>query len=86
MQEICNYWEIVYKHPRNISKKFPKDMSTRTKDIKQLSQQGSKPNNRLTDIQNIQNYLEIVYQHPRNISKKNQKNIFSRTGDKPLLA
>merc|ERR1711954_465142 len=38
IQEICNYLELVYKHPRNVSKRFQKDSSSRTKDIKQFSQ------------------------------------------------
>ena len=38
MQEIQNYLELVYKHPRNVTKKFQKDISSRTKDIKQFSQ------------------------------------------------
>ena len=29
--------ELVYKHPRNVSKGFKKDFSSRTKDIKQFS-------------------------------------------------
>ena len=46
---------------------------------------GSKPTNRLTDIQEIQNYSEIVYQHPRNVSKKIQWDISSRTGVIPIF-
>ena len=38
IQEIGNYLELVYKHPRNVTKKFQKDISSRTKDIKQFSQ------------------------------------------------
>ena len=30
--------ELVYKHPGNVTKKFQKDISCRTKDIKQFSQ------------------------------------------------
>ena len=81
IQEIQNHVEIVYQHPRNVSKKNHKDISSRTSDIPIFVyfQQGSKPTNRLTDIQEIQNYLKIVYQHPRNVSKKFQKDISSRT-------
>ena len=42
---------------------------------------GSKPTNRLTDIQEIQNYLELMYKHPRNVCKRFQKDISSRTKD-----
>ena len=38
IKEICNYLELVYKHPRNVSKRFQKDISYRTKDMKQFSQ------------------------------------------------
>ena len=38
IQEIQNHWELVHKHPRNVSKRFQKDISSRTKDIKQFSQ------------------------------------------------
>ena len=77
----------MYQHPKNISKKIPRDISSRTGDIPifVLFQKGSKPTNRLTDIQEIQNYLEIVYQHPRNVSKKIQKDILSGTGDIPIF-
>ena len=33
IQEIGNYLELVYKHPRNVSRKFEKDSSSRTEDI-----------------------------------------------------
>ena len=38
IQEILNYFELVYKYPRNVSKRSQKDISTRTKDNEQLSQ------------------------------------------------
>ena len=38
MQYIQNYLEQLYKHPRNVSKNFQKDISCGTKDIKQFSQ------------------------------------------------
>ena len=38
IQEIWKYLELVNKHPRNVSKRFQKDISSRTKDIKQFSQ------------------------------------------------
>ena len=38
IQEFQYYLEIVYKHPRNVSTRFQKDISSRTKDIKQSSQ------------------------------------------------
>ena len=33
IQEIWNYLELIYKHSRNISRKFEKDSSSRTGDI-----------------------------------------------------
>ena len=33
IQEIWNYLEIVYKYPRNVYKKFQKDISSGTGDI-----------------------------------------------------
>ena len=62
IQDIQNYLELVYQHPRNVSNKIKKDASSRTGDIPIFVyfQQGSKPTNRLTDIQEIQNYLELV--------------------------
>ena len=33
IQEIWNYLELVYKHPKNVSRKFEKDSSSRTGDI-----------------------------------------------------
>ena len=33
IQEIRNYLEVVYKHPKNISRKFEKDRSSWTGDI-----------------------------------------------------
>ena len=38
IQEIQNHLKLVFKHPRNVSKRFQKDISSRTKDIKQFSQ------------------------------------------------
>ena len=37
IQEIWNHLEFVYKHPRNVSKRFQTEISSRTKDIKQFS-------------------------------------------------
>ena len=45
VQEICKYLEKVYKHIRNVSKKFQKDFSSRTKDIEQFSQVGTETRN-----------------------------------------
>ena len=36
IQEIQNYLEHMYKHPRNVSKRFQKDISSRTKDMNSL--------------------------------------------------
>jgi len=33
VQEILNYFELVQKHPRNVSRKFEKDSSSTTEDI-----------------------------------------------------
>ena len=38
IQDIQNYLRLEYKHPRNVSKRFQKDISSRTKDNKQFSQ------------------------------------------------
>ena len=38
IQEIQNYIKLVYKHPGYVSKRFQKDISCGTKDIKQFSQ------------------------------------------------
>ena len=38
LQKNLNDLELEYKHPRNVSKRFQKDISSRTKDIKQFSQ------------------------------------------------
>ena len=88
IQEICNYCKIMQKHPRNVSKNFQKNISTRTGDIPILAsfQQVSKSTNRPKDMQKIYNHLEIVYKHLRKVSKKFQKYISSRTGDISILA
>ena len=46
-----------------------------------LFQYGSKPTNRLRDLQEIQNNVENVRNHHRNISKKFQKDILYITGE-----
>ena len=38
IQDIQHYLELEYIHPRNVSKRFQKDILSRTKDIKQFSQ------------------------------------------------
>ena len=77
----------MYKHPRNASKIFQKDISCRTGDIPTLALfQGSKLIDRLTDEQKIQNNFEIVKNYTGNVSKIFQKDISSRTGDIPILA
>ena len=54
-----NDLEIVQKYPGNVSIKFQTYISSRTEDISILAkfQWGSKPTNRLTDIQEIWNDL-----------------------------
>ena len=63
MQEIHIYLELVYKHPRDVSKRFQKDISSRCGDIPKFVwyQKGSEPANILTHIQEMPNYLELVY-------------------------
>ena len=36
IQEILNYFELVQKHPRNVSREFEEDSSSRTTDIQRL--------------------------------------------------
>ena len=85
MLGIQNYLEQVYKHPRNLSIKIQKDISSRAGDIPKfvIFHQGSMPTTRLTDIQTNLNYFDPVYQHLRKVSKKFQKDISFRTGDIP---
>ena len=54
-------------------------------EISQECLQRSKPNRRLTDLQENWNTLEIVQKYPGNISNKFQKDISSKTGDIPIL-
>ena len=83
--EIQNYMEQVYQHPRNVSIKNHKEISSRAGHIPKFVgfHQGSMPTTRLTDKQEIQNYLDLLYQHSRNVLKQIQKDISSRTGDIP---
>ena len=78
--ERQNYLEPVYQHPRNVSMKFEKYISSRTGDIfiNVWYQQWIKSNNRLKDIEEMWKYLELVYEHPSNVSKRFQKDISSR--------
>ena len=73
-KEIQNYFELVYKYPRNVSIKSQKDISYRARDIPKLVRfhWGSMQTASLTDIQVIQKCLKLVYKHPRNVSKKCQ--------------
>ena len=86
-QDTCNYLEKVYKHLRNVSKKFQTEISSRRGEIPILAKflVKSKPPNRLTDNQEICSYLEIVYKDLRNVSKKIQKDISSKNGDFPIF-
>ena len=78
--------EKVYQHPRDVSIKIHKDISSRAQDIPKFVgfHLGSMPTTGMTDIQKIQNYLEPVYQHLRNASKEFQKDISFKTGYIPL--
>ena len=61
----------MLRHPRNASKKFQINISSRTGDIPiwpNFSKKVSKLKDK--DKQEICNNLEIVYKHPRNVSKK----------------
>ena len=72
----------MYKYPRNVYKKFQKDISSRTGDIPifVILQKGSKPTNRLTDIQVSCNIFELVT-NILGMSLKFQKDISSGTKD-----
>ena len=76
----------MYQHPRKVSIKIQKGISSRGGDIPKFVgfQEGSMPTTRLTDIQKNHNYLEPVYQHLRNACKEFQKDISFKTGDIPL--
>ena len=73
--EICYNLGKVYKNPRNVSKKLQKDIPSRTGNtsIFVQFQKGSRPTNRLTDIQEIWNKLEIVQKNPGNITNNFRK-------------
>ena len=77
----------MYQHPRNVSMKIDKDISSRVGNIPKFVgfHEGSMPTTRLIAIQKIQNHLEPVYQHLRNVSKKIQRDIWSRTWDIPIF-
>merc|ERR1711954_478975 len=81
IKKYKNYLEIVHQSPKKVSTKIDKDISSRVGNIPKFVgfHEGTKPTNRLTDIQEIQNYLELVYKHPRNVSKGFQKDILSST-------
>ena len=74
-------------HPRNVSIKIQKDISSRAEDISKFVgfHQGSMLTTRLIDLQNNQIVLEPVYQHLRNVSKTFQIYISSRIWDIPLF-
>ena len=81
-QEIWNYFELVQKHPRNISRNLRK-MAYPEMDIPNVNLILVKKElkKRLTDIQEIWNYLEVVYKHPKNVSRRFEKDRSSKTGD-----
>ena len=37
IKQNCNFWEIVYTHPRNVSKRFKIHISSRTRDMPTLA-------------------------------------------------
>ena len=87
IQKNQNYLEILYQIPESVSKKFQKDISSRTGVIYIFwFQLGSKPNNRLTNKQEIQVHLKLVNQHPRNVSKDFHTDISSRAGSTTHLS
>ena len=54
IQDLTNYTELVYEHPRNVSRKFEKDGSSRSCNTQCLSHfKGNGAINRLADIQEI---------------------------------
>ena len=77
-QEIWNYFDVLYKNPRNVSRKFEKDSSSRTgyHDFKKEVRQW-------TDWQTYKKseiIFELVYKHPRNVSRKFEEDSTPRTG------
>ena len=82
IQDIWNYSKLVYKHPKNVSRKFEKDSSSRTGDIIDTLISVRKWGNEQTDRHTkIWNYLKLMYKHPQNVSRKFEKDSSSRTGD-----
>ena len=65
----------MYQHPRNVSIKIQKYISSRARDIPKFVgfHQGSMTTTRLTYIQTNLKYLDPVYQHLRKVSKNSSK-------------
>ena len=72
IQNNLNFWELVYKHPQNISRKFEKDSSSRTgvitENIFSVRKQGNEQTDRHTrnlklfgtNMQTLQEYLQKI--------------------------
>ena len=77
----------MYQHPRNVSIKNQKDISSRAGDIPKFVgfHQGSMPTTRLTDIQTNLNFFGYSVPTPQEGLKKFEKDISSRTGDIPIF-
>ena len=81
-QEIRNYLELVYKHSKNVSRKFEKYSSSRTGVVTDNLFSVRKLGNEQPDTHTkIWNYLELVYKDSRNVSRKLEKDSSSRTRD-----
>ena len=73
IQEIWNNWELMYKHPRNISRKF--ELAYPVLEISTIiTILVSKWGNEQPDkTYKKSDYFELVYKHPRNVSRKFEK-------------
>ena len=82
IQNIWNYLELVYKHPKNVFRKFEKDSSSRIRDITDnlfsVRKWGNEQNDRHT--RNLKLFKTSV-KHPKNVSRKFEKDSSSRTWD-----
>ena len=74
--------ELVYRHPKIVSKRLQKDILSRTKDMKQFSQLITHGR---TDAQTHTHKCTCSADPTRGGSAKNQKDISSRTGDFPIF-
>ena len=82
MQNNWNYLELVNKYPKNISRKFENDCSSKTGVITDNPFSARKWGNEQTDRHAIyMKVFEIRYKPPQNISRKFEKDSSARTED-----